>query len=114
MLTLARQPNVDESLQALDALIAQATPEVLPAILAALASRSLAVSGRLLTEAQRPADPGQDELLDVDEAARITGLSRELLYRSKSLPFKLRVGKRVLFSKLGVAKWINRKLAQNR
>lgn len=48
-----------------------------------------------------------DELLSAPEAARRLGISQDYLYRHhRDFPFTRRVGRRVLFSALGIEKYI--------
>jgi len=51
----------------------------------------------------------EDSYVDVDEAARLTGLSRPTLYR-KPLPFR-RPGRPVRFSRRGIEAWNQRREA---
>jgi excisionase family DNA binding protein len=55
-----------------------------------------------------PASASQpDELLDVHEAAHRLRLSKDYLYRHHArLPFTRRIGKRLLFSRTGIEKYI--------
>lgn len=51
--------------------------------------------------------PQADELLDTAEAARRLGISRDFLYRNHGeFSFTRRMGRRLLFSALGVEKYI--------
>lgn len=51
--------------------------------------------------------PQSDELLDVDEAARRLGTSKDYLYRHHArLPFTRRMGRNLRFSALGIEKYI--------
>jgi len=58
--------------------------------------------------APAPAQPRQaDELLDITEAARRLGVSKDFLYhRHREYPFTRRVGRRLLFSALEIDKYI--------
>ena len=48
-----------------------------------------------------------DELLDVERAAKMLGHSEIWLYRnSKRLPFSVRTGRSIRFSRKGIEKWI--------
>lgn len=48
-----------------------------------------------------------DELLDVERAAKMLGHSKIWIYRnSKRLPFSVRTGRSVRFSRKGIEKWI--------
>jgi predicted DNA-binding transcriptional regulator AlpA len=50
--------------------------------------------------------------LDVTEAAKRLGMSRDWLYRHASeLPFTVRIGRRVVFDSLGLERW-NRRHAE--
>jgi excisionase family DNA binding protein len=54
-----------------------------------------------------PAASQLDELLDVDEAARRLGTSKDYLYRNHArLPFTRRIGRSLRFSALGIEKYI--------
>jgi excisionase family DNA binding protein len=55
-----------------------------------------------------PAQPsGADELLSVEEASRRLGVSKDYLYRHGSdFPFTRRMGRKLLFSCLGIEKHI--------
>lgn len=91
----------------LDRHLAQARPEQAPSLALALAARlamlASTLSGRI--EARDP-DETPDENLTIDEAARRLGISKDFLYRH-DLPFKVRIGRRVLFSARGLSKWLN-------
>lgn len=50
-----------------------------------------------------------DELLGVKEAARRLGSSPDYLYRSKDLPFRVRIGRRVRFSAKGIECYIRQR-----
>jgi len=50
-----------------------------------------------------------DELLDVDEAAERLAMSKEYLYRHHGkLPFARRMGRKLLFSSLGITEYIKK------
>jgi predicted DNA-binding transcriptional regulator AlpA len=54
-----------------------------------------------------PVQGQSDELLDVAEVSRRLGLSRDYLYRHHSdFPFTRRVGRKLLFSALGIERYI--------
>jgi predicted DNA-binding transcriptional regulator AlpA len=59
---------------------------------------------------KRPDAPGQEARnLDVAEAAKRLGISRDWLYRHASeLPFALRIGRRVVFDSLALERWNRR------
>ena len=58
----------------------------------------------------RPELPGQEARnLDVAEAAKRLGMSRDWLYRNASkLPFAVRIGRRVVFDSLALERWNQR------
>lgn len=48
-----------------------------------------------------------DQLLTATEAARLLRVSADTLYRrGDELPFAVRVGSRLRFSRLGIARWV--------
>jgi predicted DNA-binding transcriptional regulator AlpA len=54
-----------------------------------------------------PAQSQADELLSAPEAGRRLGISQDYLYRHHSdFPFTRRLGRRLLFSALGIEKYI--------
>jgi excisionase family DNA binding protein len=80
-------------------------PEHLPHLLGALEEIRTTAFARLIAPAPSQAQP--DELLDIREAARRLGVSKEYLYRNHPrLNFTRRVGRRVLFSAQGIEKYI--------
>ena len=100
--------DLTSTLDELDREISAAPPERLPAILVALSTRMAAASARLL--AMPPVSSGRttgpDENLDVAEAARRLGVSKDWLYRhANGLPFTVRVGRRLVFSARGLERW---------
>lgn len=57
-----------------------------------------------------PEAPDQERLLDVGEAARRLGVSRDWLYRRASrLPFTVRLGRAVRVSEAGLARYIRQR-----
>ena len=53
--------------------------------------------------------PQRDKLLTIESAADRMGVSTDYLYRnSKTLPFTRRMGRKLLFSPLGIDAYINR------
>ena len=80
-------------------------PEQLPRLLGELEEIRCTAIARL--SAPAPVQSQPDELLDVAEAARRLGLSRDYLYRhSREFPFTRRIGKRLLFSISGMEKYL--------
>jgi predicted DNA-binding transcriptional regulator AlpA len=78
--------------------------EDLPRLLGDLEEIRCTAMARLTTPAQSQAD----ELLSAPEAARRLGISQDYLYRHhRDFPFTRRVGRRLLFSALGIEKYIN-------
>ena len=56
--------------------------------------------------------PQADELLDIQAASKRLGLSRDYLYRHhQQFPFTRRMGRKLLFSSLGIDEFIRRKRA---
>ena len=48
-----------------------------------------------------------DKLVDIDEAAQKLGVGRDYLYRhARQLGFSRRVGRKLLFSTVGMEEWI--------
>jgi excisionase family DNA binding protein len=79
--------------------------EELPKLLGELEEIRCTAMARL--NASAPALPLPDELLDVDEAARRLGMSKDYLYRhAESFPFTRRVGRSLRFSARGIDEYI--------
>ena len=79
----------------------------LPRLLGELEEVRCTAMARLTSPA--PVQSQSDELLDVAEAARRLGLSRDYLYRhSHEFRFTRRVGRKLLFSNSGIEKYIKR------
>jgi hypothetical protein len=79
--------------------------EQLPDFIGELESIKAVAWARLIAPAH--ASQEHDELLDVDAASRRLGVSRDYLYRRHTrLPFARREGRRLLFSALGIDKYI--------
>jgi predicted DNA-binding transcriptional regulator AlpA len=77
----------------------------LPHLLGELEEIRCTAMARLTAPA--PAQSQADELLSAPEAARRLGISRDYLYRHHDdFPFTRRVGGRLLFSALGIEKYI--------
>src|SRR5262252_7056998 len=54
--------------------------------------------------------PQRDELLEIGPASERLGVSTDYLYRnSKSLPFTRRMGRKLLFSRLGIDAYLSKK-----
>ncbi len=79
--------------------------EDLPRLLGELEEIRCTAIARLTAPASTA--PQSDELLDVDEAARRLGTSKDYLYRHHArLPFTRRMGRSLRFSALGIEKYI--------
>jgi predicted DNA-binding transcriptional regulator AlpA len=77
----------------------------LPGLLGELEEIRCTAMARLMAPA--PAQSLSDELLSAPEAARRLGISQDYLYRHHcDFRFTRRVGRRVLFSALGIEKYI--------
>jgi len=90
--------------------LVECTPAAeLPKLIGDLEAARAAAWARLtapLTEP--PPDPARPEPrnLDVAEAARRLGMSRDWLYRhAAELPFALRIGRRVVFDSVALERW---------
>jgi predicted DNA-binding transcriptional regulator AlpA len=77
----------------------------LPRLLGELEEIRWTAMARLTAPA--PARSQADELLSAPEAARRLGISQDYLYRHhRDFPFTRRVGRRLLFSALGIDRYI--------
>lgn len=87
--------------------IAQSLPaEELPRLLGDLEEVRATAMLRLAT----PPAPANDELLDIEEAARRLAISEGYLYRHhKQFPFTRRLGRRLLFSSAGIHEYLKRR-----
>lgn len=67
-----------------------------------------------LSGVQRPQSrptfaPNEERLLDIEEAAARLNISKDYLYRHhKQLPFSRRIGRKLLFSSVGISEYIRR------
>jgi hypothetical protein len=85
--------------------VTELPPEELPRLLGELEEVRCTAMARLTMPA--PVQGQSDELLDVAEVSRRLGLSRDYLYRHHSdFPFTRRVGRKLLFSALGIERYI--------
>jgi predicted DNA-binding transcriptional regulator AlpA len=79
----------------------------IPAAIGELERIKAMLYSRLSVPAAAAAVPEPDRLLTADDVARQTQLSVRWLYRhADTLPFTRRVGRKVLFSSAGLAKWL--------
>jgi predicted DNA-binding transcriptional regulator AlpA len=80
-------------------------PGDLPRLLGELEEIRATAMARLMAPAPQPQQ--HDELLDTAEAAKRLGISKDFLYRNHhDFSFTRRVGRRLLFSSLGIEKYI--------
>jgi hypothetical protein len=77
--------------------IQQSDPSDAPALLAAIAA---------LLAKPHSNGASDDELVDASEAAELLGMSESYLYHTKKLPFRVKVGRRQMFSRNGIQKFI--------
>ena len=105
VLQLATVPTLAEILA--DPGRATALPkEAIPQLRGELARLDTILLGRLLTEnGTQSANADRDRLLDVDEASKKLGLSRDALYRN-NYPFIVKIGNRRRFSEKGIERFI--------
>lgn len=95
-----------QELEAALGLARRLPPEELPALIGALAEVSAVATARLAAPAVADAP---DTLLEVPEAAARLGISPDYLYRhSKKFPFTRRMGRKLLFSSVGVETYLKR------
>lgn len=83
--------------------IAEASPEDCAPILAAVAARM----AQLQQQQGTAASP--DEYLSAAEAARRLGMSAAWLYKQPHLPFRVRLGRRVVFSAAGLTRFVRQR-----
>jgi predicted DNA-binding transcriptional regulator AlpA len=93
--------------------LVESTPATeLPQLIGDLEAARAAAWARLTAPAAEPPAEGprsEPRNLDVAEAARRLGMSRDWLYRhAAELPFALRIGRRVVFDSVALERW-NRK-----
>jgi predicted DNA-binding transcriptional regulator AlpA len=93
--------------------VAKIPLETIPALLCQLAALQSALAARLLGETAPVGgpEPEADALLEVTEAARRLGTTRDWLYRhAHQLPFTVRMGPRQLrFSAKGIERYIRQR-----
>jgi len=91
-------------LQTVLASVKEISPDDLPEFLGELEEIRVTALARLTA----PAPPSlRDELIDVPSAAQRLGVSEDYLYRNHArFPFTRRMGKRLLFSSLGIDRHI--------
>jgi predicted DNA-binding transcriptional regulator AlpA len=80
--------------------------EELPRFLGDLEEIRVTAMARITAPAQ-PQPQQDDELVDIDEAAKRLAMSKDYLYRhADEFPFTRRIGRNLRFSALGIAKYI--------
>ena len=93
--------------------LVEATPtQELPQLIGELEAAKAAAWSRLTARAVDAPDLPHAEArnLDITEAAKRLGMSRDWLYRHASeLPFALRIGRRVVFDSLALERWNRRR-----
>ncbi len=96
----------------LHGLVESTPPAELPQLIGDLEAARAAAWARLTAPAAEPSNEApraEPRNLDVAEAARRLGMSRDWLYRhAAELPFALRIGRRVVFDSVALERW-NRK-----
>jgi hypothetical protein len=99
------QPVRDELRFALK--IAQELPaQEIPRLLGEIEEIRCTAMARLSAQLYLPTEES-DELLGVEEASRKLGVSKDFLYRrGRHFPFVRRMGRKLLFSKLGIERHI--------
>lgn len=101
----------------LDRLIGDTPEEKLPALVVALLAKGGELAGRFLATSPSSSEGAQraDENLNIEEASRRLGVSRDWLYRNaRRLPFTIRIGRRLLFSARGLELWNRKRQGLNR
>jgi hypothetical protein len=87
-------------------LVRQMPPQELIGLLGEIEEIRCTAKVRIYSSSQ--AEPAQtDQLLPIEQAARCLGICKDHLYRhSKDYPFTRRMGRRLLFSSLGINQYI--------
>ena len=101
-----------EALSALEAALAEVSPQEVPALLGGLERVRAALWARMMSassDGYGRAHAAEDRLLTVEEAAGKLGVSPDWLYRRR-LPFTVRLGPRQLrFSAQGIERYIRQR-----
>lgn len=86
----------------------------LPTLLGRLAEAEAVVRLRLNTvlPASSKGNGDADENLSATEAARRLGVSRDWLYKT-DLPFKVRIGRRVVFAAVALERWNRQRMGRS-
>lgn len=100
-------------LEQLDAAIRDARPEDGPALVVQLAARLAALGAGLTRAAVKGTGhaTAPEQNVNVEEAARRLGVSRDWIYRTR-LPFKVKIGRRVLCSLAAMERWNRQRVGQ--
>ena len=97
----------------LHSLVEETPAPELPQLIGDLeAARAVAWARLTAPAADKPSDVSGQEArnMDVTEAARRLGMSRDWLYRHASeLPFALRIGRRLVFDSVALERWNRRR-----
>ena len=93
-------------------IVAEADAQELPNLIGQLAAAQAQAFARLAQPVVGNGTASEgDASIDAAEAARRLGISRCALYRlARSLPFTVRVGRRLTFSSAGLTKWRARRM----
>lgn len=89
--------------------LCQAPCEQLPALLGEFARLQAIGLARLAANGRARGAEEPDELLTAKQAAKRLGLSKDFVYRTKELPFRVPVGRRVRFSAHGIERYIRQR-----
>ena len=90
------------------ALVRDADPAALPALILTLLQAQSVATARLMADMRSSGDgraASPDVNLSAEEAARRLGVSIDYLYKHKNLPFRVEIGRRVVFSAAGLERW---------
>jgi predicted DNA-binding transcriptional regulator AlpA len=91
------------------ATVAELPVEALPALLVELAALQSAIAARMAQAPAQAPESAEDRLLDVDQAAEVLGVSKDVLYSSPTLKTaRVKIGGRVLFSSNRIQAYIAR------
>lgn len=99
---------LESTCEAIKQLAGEVPAQELPRLLGEL-EQAKAIAFSRLTQSITPAQPQNDELLDIAEASRRLGLSKSYLYRHhQKFPFTRHIGRKLLFSAQGLEKHIQK------
>jgi predicted DNA-binding transcriptional regulator AlpA len=97
-----------ELLGELSRLVAETSPEELPTLVGQLEAAKAVAWARMMrpSPAEQHGTPLPERNLSATETARRLGVSKEWVYRNaQTLPFAVKIGRRVLFSERGLERW---------